>query len=167
MDYFRHHLVVNKLRISDISDDFECDYRDDDYENDNNILKKMENVNDALISLGADVDPKEYCFNGLVMYTTEDPIIVAIDAGRRCCEKFGVYCEYPNNTTKMDFIGAVITNVIWGKDIRDSETEYNSTEIIIETSRGSFSIIVYNEHNGYYSHRVYAVFNKLITRFKL
>jgi hypothetical protein len=167
MDQSRHHLVSSEIRISDITDEFECDFEDDFSYGDEPINNRNEAVHDALIWHGVKNDFKECYYNGIVIETTHDPIVFAISTQRGCCERFGVYFEYPDAMTKKDFIGAVVTNIRWGKEIRDDECEHKSSEIIVETSRGSFSIFAYNDHNGYYSHHVYAVFNGLIEEFSL
>jgi hypothetical protein len=164
MDHSRHHLISSKSRISDITDDFECDFEFDEFESIINGTNETA-VHDALISYG--VKDKECYYDGIVIETTHDPIVFAISTVRSCCERFGVYFEYPVAMTKTDFVGAIITNIRWGKETRDDESEHNSSEIIIETSRGSFSIIAYNNHNGYYSHHVYAIFNGLVEDFSL
>lgn len=60
---------------------------------------------------------------------------------------------------KDDFIGASILNITY--------TSNEMVTMIVETDRGSFEIIAYNDHNGYYPHHVYLSFNKYFDYIKV
>jgi hypothetical protein len=82
-----------------------------------------------------------------------------------CCEKICVDVTFPDGLSRYDFIGAVITNVKWGKEKRTDD--YCFSEIIVETRSGNLTLTAVNEHNGYYSHSVIACFNEEIAHFNL
>lgn len=70
------------------------------------------------------------------------------DDGQSCCEH-----RYMNTDDDLtQFIGSKLT----GAEVREgghSEGEYNSIDsefLIVNTSKGSFTVVNYNDHNGYY-----------------
>jgi hypothetical protein len=75
--------------------------------------------------------------------------IKLFDDGQSCCE----YRYMHTDDTLSDFIGAKLMDA----DVRDGgsiEGEYDcykeSQFLIVTTSLGQFTVVNYNEHNGYY-----------------
>ena len=112
-------------------------------------------------------NPKERNdYNGIVISVLHgDPIIFVINNHMSCCEKICVDVTFPDGLSRDDFIGAVITNVKWGKEKRTDD--YCFSEIIVETRIGNFIITAFNYHDGYYSHDVIACFNDTVEHFSL
>ena len=79
----------------------------------------------------------------------DDSRLVLWDDGQSCCE-----LRYMHTDDKLsDFIGSEFL----GAEIRDGpdeEDEYSDVKesqfLVIDTSIGQFTIVNYNEHNGYY-----------------
>lgn len=81
-------------------------------------------------------------------------ILVGVDDNSSCCENWG-YVSSEDNL--QDFIGASVISV----DVVDSALnvkaqveiyEGSAMFVNINTDRGLFQLVVYNAHNGYYSH---------------
>jgi hypothetical protein len=80
-------------------------------------------------------------------------LCVSMDPDTRCCEQFGI--KFPADMTP--FINKTILSI---------KTVYTDNmscyKINITTHGGSFDIIVYNEHNGYYPHRIHIEYADVI-----
>jgi len=177
----RHHHDLCKLpRITNISEDFVLnarnswypveDPKNEEFETEIKSTKQKQNAKEidaAFDMYGIDREDDEG-YNGIVINTTKGlPIVVGIDNVMTCCERISVYAIFPEDLTRDDFVGATITNIKWGKEERDDRYELSSSEVIIETTKGSIQVIVSNQHNGYYSHSVIACFNDTVERFSL
>ena len=96
----------------------------------------------------------EYCWLGYKILTndTSKNITCKISNTQYCCETYGVFCK--NNLD--DFIGAEYEKIEISEKTKEEcgETE-TSIKILIHTSKGVIEIILYNQHNGYYSHEYY------------
>jgi hypothetical protein len=74
--------------------------------------------------------------------------IKLLDGGQSCCET-----RYMHTDDKLeDFVGAVLQNI----EIQDGPEkmlDYDVQEsqfLVVTTSKGVFTVVNYNEHNGYY-----------------
>lgn len=77
-------------------------------------------------------------------------IVCKISNRALCCEKFGVYCK---NKNLDKFIGAEYLGVKIEKKENEEKYEVDGKiNILIETNKGTINILLFNEHNGYYSH---------------
>lgn len=86
--------------------------------------------------------------NELVMQFEGSGVAKFWDAGQSCCENRWMHTD--DDLSK--FIGATFLSVETrpGGETGD-EYEYKDSEfLIVTTSAGSFTIVNYNEHNGYY-----------------
>ena len=179
----RHHHDLCKFpRITNISEDFYLSARltgdyeeapDDKYFAQTNFGIKLRAIKERAEEIDAVLDMYKIerdiqGYNGIVINVTKGlPIILVIDNHMSCCEKISVDAVFPEDLTRDDFIGSAITNIKWGKEEHDDESEFCSSEIIIETTKGIVKLIVCNYHNGYYSHEVIACFNDEVERYSL
>lgn len=86
--------------------------------------------------------------NGLRFDFTDDSALRVADDGRSCCESR--YMQTDDDLSK--FIGATL-NEIEVADGPRIENEYGVHEqqfLNIHTSKGVFTCVTHNEHNGYY-----------------
>lgn len=84
-----------------------------------------------------------------------DILIIGIDDGQSCCENFGY--DYSIDGTVYDGINAMknlelLSKPRWMPESMDSQ----DASIMILTDYGELKLRVYNEHNGYYSHSIFA-----------
>jgi hypothetical protein len=179
MNPHHHHDLCKVPRITSISEDFflnarlDWDYEADDYLEREKIDIERKSIKEKAKEIDAVLDMYEteiyaQAYNGIVINVTKGlPIALAISNHMSCCEKISVDAIFPEDLTRDDFIGAAIANIKWGKEERDQETDFCSSEIIIETTIGIMKLEVCNQHNGYYSHDVIACFNDVVERFSL
>lgn len=97
--------------------------------------------------------------DGVLIETETEIISVLIAAGQSCCESFGYL--YSEDDLGL-YTGADLLSV---NLVDDPEKEFNDDDlksldcgnayfVDIKTSKGTFSLAVYNSHNGYYGHPV-------------
>lgn len=99
-------------------------------------------------------------YDGYEIKTNDQTIFVGVDNIQSCCENWG-YISSLDDT--KDFIGAELLNIVKVDtalktyDI-DKDTDLKSIEkesimfVNFETSKGTFQLVCYNDHNGYYGH---------------
>jgi hypothetical protein len=90
-----------------------------------------------------------------------------IDTTNQCCEVFG--CHIDENIDLLKYEGSVVKKVVVNTEKKvkpeyiDSDNEEywydksdydNEINVIIHTDKGYFKVVLYNQHNGYYSHDV-------------
>lgn len=84
----------------------------------------------------------------LVVNFTDGTTLYMFDNGQCCCE-----VRYMHTGDNLeDFIGAKFVNA-WVSDGPDLPVEHETHEqqfLIVTTSIGVFTVVNYNEHNGYY-----------------
>lgn len=93
-------------------------------------------------------------YDGYVITTDIGDIKVGVDDNQSCCENWGYLTSLDN---PEDFVGAEVLSV---KVVDEALKVYEDFSIYeggvmfvnIETNKGVFQLVVYNEHNGYYSH---------------
>lgn len=134
---------------------------------------------------------KEYIINKLCKINTENPtpsvegrdiainivpveknqefenFVLAIDNFQQCCEDFGAYNNFIESgyyfveeiILGVDLTRKELDEFDLGFDGSDDEDYYLAAKII--TDEGEFIAIVYNIHNGYYSHCIYYSDNEL------
>lgn len=93
-------------------------------------------------------------YEGYLILTADTTVEVGIDNGQNCCENWG-YCMSEDNIE--DFIGATLLGVQvtpTASDKFDVKSDYSGDTMFVDinTDRGTFQIVLYNEHNGYYGH---------------
>ena len=119
-------------------------------------MKKSKNGKETIIGITeGDMSNR---MAGYVIETNKQKITVAISNKQSCCESWGYLTT---NDDLNDFIDAELFNVrITDPDLKSFEVcekeIYVGEAIFVtfETSSGDFQLVVYNSHNGYYSHRV-------------
>jgi len=105
-------------------------------------------------------------YDGFIIKTNLQKIKVGIGNGQFCCENWG-YLTSEDNDNFNSFIGAellevkvtdtalstiVIENL---KEVSNAETMF----VTFETTNGTFQIVAYNDHNGYYGHDAVLITN--------
>jgi hypothetical protein len=86
---------------------------------------------------------------------------VLIGNGQSCCENWG-YMHSEDDI--QSFVGATLLDVKLDGTPLDrivdkipGQDEGGAMFVTFETDRGSFQLVAYNAHNGYYSHSAYVV----------
>jgi hypothetical protein len=100
-------------------------------------------------SLGKEIKKIQLEEKALTITFADDSQIELFDDGQSCCERR--YMHTDDELSK--FVGSKFTgaSVREGAEERDEYGEPKDSEfLIIDTSSGSFTIVNYNEHNGYY-----------------
>lgn len=108
---------------------------------------------------------KEYSekgFEGFEVLTDKQQIRMKISSGQSCCEQFGYFSC---NDDVNDFVGANLLDVRLvdqalstvemtneGINVNDKYFEGGLMFVNLETDRGTLQFVLYNMHNGYYSH---------------
>ena len=95
------------------------------------------------------IDP-EYNFGdgGLFINFIDKSGIVIYDGGRSCCESRWMHTD--------DELTSFVGSILLGAEVREgpeveSDWEYKESQfLIVKTSLGEFTIVNYNQHNGYY-----------------
>ena len=97
-------------------------------------------------------------------YTKITNFFVLISDSLDCCEKFGV-----DMLKKENFVGSTIKKITFSNTTKfynsedDTEDFYDSKCIIdVDTDRGLYKFVIYNNHNGYYPHDAYFSFNNYV-----
>jgi hypothetical protein len=104
------------------------------------------------------VDGQEY--EGYAVTAGDETYFVGISTGQNCCEQSG-YMMVPESPT--GFIGHELRCVtLDGKPLYSTGnvSEESAEFVNVETSVGTFQLVVYNEHNGYYGHDVIVLLTK-------
>jgi hypothetical protein len=86
---------------------------------------------------------------GLIFIFTDNTRMVLFDNGRCCCESRYMITD----DVLSDFIGSVFfgIEISRGPDEKLEYGEYQESEfLMVRTSKGTFTVVTYNEHNGYY-----------------
>jgi hypothetical protein len=104
----------------------------------------------------------ETAYEGFEITTDKQVIRVGIEDGQQCCEAYGCLTTEDDLSQFIgsDLIGVTTTDTSLNtkeldlkldKILGDYRNE-NSMFVNIETTNGTFQIVVYNDHNGYYGH---------------
>lgn len=105
-----------------------------------------------------------YCgFDGFNIVTSEQTIKVGISNSSNCCENWGTVTS---EDTFEDFIGAELLSVEVVNDKLEKTVlpelyEGSCMFVNFNTSKGLFQLVVYNDHNGYYSHEAVVISREL------
>lgn len=95
--------------------------------------------------------------NVLIFKFADDTVLNIKDVGQSCCESRYMNCDddldfYIGSTLLTVELGSTLLTVELG-DSSEEDKDYGYTEIQflkIGTSKGTFTVANYNEHNGYY-----------------
>ena len=105
----------------------------------------------------------EESIGGYIVTTTQNEYIIGITNDVLCCENFG-YLSTPDDIS--EFINSELLTVeITDSDcykktaMFDRDMYENTFFIDFVTTNGTFQLMVYNTHNGYYGHNVYVLKN--------
>jgi hypothetical protein len=86
--------------------------------------------------------------------------------GQKCCERWKIWSKSDDNL--QEFIGAEIKNIQYTTIINDalncirSDYDVITLKLTIETNKGELILMMYNSHNGYYSHECIIDYNLTI-----
>lgn len=94
---------------------------------------------------------------GYVVTTDKQVIRMGIDGDPQCCEVWG---HFASEDDFDQFIGAELLRInLVDQALRVyelKESEYACLMFVnLETDRGVLQFVVYNDHNGYYSHQAF------------
>ena len=112
-----------------------------------------------------DFEYKDSCYDGYKVETTKNNYLLLISSYQQCCESWG-YATTEEKT--KDFIGAEVLSVDTTSsklknfnldDYDYLEREASTLFLTFNTSKGKLQFVVYNAHNGYYSHNALIVKN--------
>jgi len=111
-------------------------------------------------------DLDQYGFEGYIIITNKQTIKLGITKQQICCERWGYFWS---NDNIDDFIGAIIY------DVKITDTSLNEIKlknicsinsdimfVNIETNRGILQFVAYNDHTGFYGHKVCVESKQLI-----
>ena len=96
-------------------------------------------------------------FDGYIITTDSDTIKIGISNYQQCCESWG-YLSSEDNLEK--FIGSNLNDIlVVDKALKVYQpfreiSEDDAIFVNLLTNRGTLQFVVYNEHNGFYGHRV-------------
>lgn len=101
-------------------------------------------------------DSLNHNYEGYVIETTQETILILIDNQASCCEIFGHVCS---DDDFSKYKKAVISDIIRVDEALDTlpiEKDYKGEAIFINvvTNIGTIQFALYNSHNGYYGHHV-------------
>lgn len=98
-------------------------------------------ISDISIQMrGEDAESLRLCFS-------DGSVIEVFDDGQSCCERRYMVCD----DKLEDFKGATLTSM----ELRDGPTDESDDVheiqfLLVNTSKGTFTVSNHNEHNGYY-----------------
>lgn len=85
----------------------------------------------------------------LTLRLNNDTELILTDQGQDCCERR--YMHTDDNLT--NFFDSILLNIriVDGPSIENEDYGYNDSQfLIVDTSKGSFTVVNYNKHNGFY-----------------
>ena len=101
-------------------------------------------------------------YDGCIITTDKQVIKTGVEDGQWCCENYGVMTSEDDLN---DYMGSQLLSIHlvdtelnkkkWVDKFGNYDDEVSAMFINIETSNGTFQIVLYNEHNGYYGHEAY------------
>lgn len=103
-------------------------------------------------------------FEGISVTTDKHKFLVGIEMGQSCCENYGYLTseDIPSEHIGANLLSVeVVDGDLKTFDIEDS-TDMHAMFVNFKTSVGTYQVVVYNEHNGYYGHEVVIVKNGVV-----
>lgn len=97
-------------------------------------------------------------YDGFIIETDKQVIRLGIDNGQSCCEDWGYIASEDNFEDFVNSNLISINEVSTALEVNKIKlgTEYvcegSAVFINVETTKGTLQFVLYNEHNGYYSH---------------
>ena len=129
------------------------------------LLGKIKGIEEVY---GVKLSPYRAECEGYKVETEENTFQVLIGSRQQCCEDYGYFGSDDDLTY---FVGTNLLEV----NLTDTALNKKSLEIGNElsrfagiqfvdfvTSKGTFQLAVYNDHNGYYGHSIYVTKNEKI-----
>ena len=106
-------------------------------------------------------------YEGYRVQTDKTKVLVLVSSGQDCCESFGTLSSFED---PKEFIGAEVISVdrVDTEYKKYAELEYGVDQgdtifINFETTKGTFQLAVYNQHNGYYGHDAKVLIGDTVT----
>lgn len=118
-------------------------------------IEKIEEID------GSKIDGSEHDwarFDGHVVVTDKQRIMLGISNGQSCCEQTGYFwCnEKPEDFVGAELLGVTLTDKELNTELFKSGCNdfYEGGVMFVnfETDRGVLQFVAYNSHNGYYGH---------------
>lgn len=108
-------------------------------------------------------------YEGFIITTDKQTILIGIDNEPQCCEDWGYFMT---NDDVSEFIGAELIDIKVVDECLSVEKvpeiyEGGAMFINFETTAGTLQFTAYNEHNGYYGHSAVIVSRELNQQFLL
>ena len=102
-------------------------------------------------------------YDGWTITTDQQTICVGISNDQSCCENWGYVSSLDN---PEDFVGADLLEIKLVNEKLETVELPNMYEgscmfVTFETSKGTFQLVTYNDHNGYYGHSAVVVSTQL------
>lgn len=100
----------------------------------------------------------EKSYSGFIIKTNKQIINIGIGNEQSCCEEWGYIST---NDDINEFIGAILNNIkLTDAELKTHEVLEDLYEgcfmfINLETNKGTLQFVLYNAHNGYYSHHAF------------
>ena len=104
-------------------------------------------------------------YDGFVIWTDRQKILLGISSGIECCEQTGYFLT---EDAASEFVGAMVLGV------QTTDTSMKTTDweipdldggdimfVTILTDRGPLQFAAYNSHNGYYGHEALVISEQL------
>lgn len=131
------------------------------------IIQSIEQVEDYIIKFIDEYqDYNQVKCDGYIITTNKSEIFVGIQNTQFCCENFGYITS---NDNLNDYVGEKLVRISVTDSQRKSyninKDQYydgNTMFVNFTTKKGSFQLVVYNAHNGNYSHRAFVMNNTKI-----
>jgi hypothetical protein len=100
-------------------------------------------------AIGKQISDVRVADDRLVFRFTDNTGLALFDGGQSCCESRYMHTD----DVLENFVGTILQNAEI-KDGPEESGEYGDSKdsqfLVITTSKGQFTIVNYNEHNGYY-----------------
>lgn len=106
-------------------------------------------------------------FTGYSVITSKQTILILINNQSQCCENFGYMSSEDNFEdfieSELKELKAVDTSLSISElnDIVGGHEEPHTMFVNLETNKGTLQFTLYNEHNGFYGHKVRIVSHQL------
>ena len=94
-------------------------------------------------------------YDGYIIKTNTQSIHVGIDNSQCCCEEWGYVST---NDISNEVVGAELLEIKITDDALNTENftgKWSGATMFVtfETNRGTFQLVMYNDHNGFYGHQ--------------
>lgn len=102
-------------------------------------------------------------YEGYIITTNKQQIKLGIQEGQSCCECYGYITSEDDLSSYIgaELIDVVITDKLLVSTNLSAVHQGDTMFVTIETNKGSFQFVAYNDHNGYYGHEAIVISEQL------